>query len=157
MRAGLSEKETKIIFMSGKIFVYDELIELYQKMHAEDPSKGYDKKALEIFERKQGRVFLEEMGKSGARDFAGLPGAVKDSETDLENRMEKARATLRRHARRARTSRTRRVFKPWKLILQQLRADYHTLQEEIRTKPPGLLCPEASGAGRPRRYPGEDA
>ena len=37
MRAGLSEKEAKIIFMSGKIFVYDELIELYEKMHARGP------------------------------------------------------------------------------------------------------------------------
>ncbi len=94
MRAGLSQKETKIIFMSGKMFVYDELIELYRKMHAQDPSKGYDKKALEIFERKQGRVFLEEMGKSGARNFSGLPTELKESETDLEDRMEKARANI---------------------------------------------------------------
>ena len=39
-------------------------------------------------------MFLEEMGKSGARDFSGLPGTVKDSETDLENRMEKAQANI---------------------------------------------------------------
>jgi len=136
MRAGLSEKEAKIIFMSGKIFVYDELIELYQKMHAEDPSRGYDKKALETFERKQGRVFLEEMGKSGARDFSGLPGTVKDSETDLENRMEKAQADIA--AERSKDAKQRDTVRLQALeaSLQQIRAAYRTLQEEIGAKYP---------------------
>ncbi len=148
MRAGLSEQETKIIFMSGKIFVYDELIELYQKMHAQDPSKGYDKKALEIFERKQGRVFLEEMGKSGARDFSGLPATVKESETDLENRMEKAQAGIA--AERSKDAKQRDAARLQNLEagLKQVRAAYRTLQEEIKAKYPdyyALKYPEPAG------------
>ena len=157
MRAGLVEQETKIIFMGEKIFVYDELIDLYQKMHAKDPSKGYDKKALEIFERKQGRVFLEEMGKSGARDFSGVPGTVKESETELENRMEKARAAIA--AERSKDAKQRDTARLLTLEagLEQLLISSRALREEIRTKIPRLLCLEVSGTGRPQRYPGEGA
>ncbi len=136
MRAGLSAQETKIIFMSEKIFVYDELIEIYEKMHAKDPSKGYDKKAFEIFERKQGRVFLEEMGKSGARDFAGLPGTVKESETDLENRMEKALAGVVAERSKEEDQRDPERLQALEASFQQIRAAYRTLQEEIGAKYP---------------------
>jgi len=136
MRAGLSEKETKIIFMSGKIFVYDELIELYQKMHAKDPSKGYDKKALEIFERKQGRVFLEEMGKSGARNFAGLPGTVKDRETDLENQIEKAKVDFVEERSKEASQQDTARLQAMEANLQQIQAASHIIQEEIRAKYP---------------------
>ena len=136
MRAGLSEKEARISFMGEKIFVYDELIELYQKMHAKDPSMGYDKKALEIFERKQGRVFLEEMGKSGARDFSGLPGTVKDIETDLENRMEKAQASVAAERSKEADQRDTARLQALEAGLQQTRAAYRTLQEELRANYP---------------------
>ncbi len=71
LRAGL-EKEHKISFMRGRLYVYDELIALLQSLHPNHPKKGYDRKAIETFERKQGRVLLEEMGQSGARRFSGL-------------------------------------------------------------------------------------
>jgi len=148
MRTGLSEKETKITFMMEKIFVYDELIELYQKMHAKEPSKGYDEKALEIFERKQGRVFLEEMGKSGTRDFAGLPGAVKDSETDLENRMEKATGMIAAERSKSSSQQDATLIQALKSDLEKIRVAYHALREEIRTKYPdyyALKFPEPAG------------
>ena len=31
-------------------------------MHQKYPNQNYDRKALEVFERKQGRIFLEEIG-----------------------------------------------------------------------------------------------
>ncbi|MGC9966359.1 MAG: CHAT domain-containing protein [Syntrophobacteraceae bacterium] len=136
MRTGLSQKEVRIVFMSGKIFVYDELIELYRKMHAGDPSKGYDKKALEIFERKQGRVFLEEMGKSGARDFAGLPAAVKDSEADLENRFEKAGVEIVEERSKGANQMDTARLHTLEAGLQQVRTALGTLREEIRAKYP---------------------
>ena len=89
LRAGLGSKESKSTYMKNKLFVYDELIELLRSLHEKDPAKGYDREALEIFERKQGRLFLEEMGQSGARNFAGLPEQVKSQETELENRLDK--------------------------------------------------------------------
>ena len=107
-------------------------------MHVEDASKGYDKKALEIFERKQGRVFLEEIGKSGARDFSGLPRAVKDNETDLENRMDKVQAAMVAELPKVQIIWTRRVS-TLEAGMQQFRAAYRALQEEIRIKCPTTM------------------
>jgi hypothetical protein len=45
--------------MRDKLQIYDKLIKLLQSQHLNHPHKHYDRKALEIFERKQGRVFLE--------------------------------------------------------------------------------------------------
>ncbi len=80
LRAGLEEKEHKLSFMRGRRYVYDELIALLQSLHTNHPNKHYDRKALKIFERKQGRVFLEEMGQSGARLFTGLPQKITQQE-----------------------------------------------------------------------------
>ena len=94
MRAGLAEKEYKLGFMRNKLAVYDEVIDLLYTLHWQYPDKGYDRKAFEIFERKQGRIFLEEMGESGARIFAGLPEDIVKRERDLELHLEKTRKQL---------------------------------------------------------------
>ncbi len=72
----LLTNEHKTSFMRRKIFIYDELIALLQYQHSKQPNKGYDRKSLEIFERKQGRLFLEEMGQSGVRRFSGLDDEI---------------------------------------------------------------------------------
>ena len=94
LRAGLLDREARTSFMENKFFVYDECIELLVNLHQQYPHKGYDRKALEIFERKQGRTFLEEMGKSGARNFAGLPEEVRAKESDLEAQLESCQTLL---------------------------------------------------------------
>ena len=136
MRAGLSEDEARISFMSDKISVYDELIGLYQKMHDKDPSKGYDRKALEIFERREGRVFQEEMGKSGAREFAGLPAAVKGAETDFEDQMEKVRADIVRERSRQPAQMDTERLQVLNADLEQIKAAYQDLQKDIGEKYP---------------------
>ena len=80
LRAGLTDKTHRLSFMQDKLYVYDDFITLLQRLHDEHPDKGYDRKALEIFERKQGRVFLEEIGKSGAQRFAHLPYEIVQEE-----------------------------------------------------------------------------
>ena len=80
--------------MEDKFAVYDELIALLSRLHQAFPKKGYDQKAFEIFERKQGRIFLEQMGKTGARRFAGLPEAVRQHEELLETQLENTRRDL---------------------------------------------------------------
>ncbi len=94
LRAGLTEKEHKYAFMRERLYIYDELIDWLQTLHQQHPDKGYDRKALEIFERKQGRVFLEEMGQSGARFFAGLPEAVAQRERALASQLPQTRKQL---------------------------------------------------------------
>ena len=123
LRAGLTEKEYKISFMRKKLFLYDELIDLLHTLHKKYPDQGYDQKALEIFERKQGRVFLEEMGKSGARNFAGVPEAILQHERELELQLEHARTRLT-------NERSRPVIEQNTLFIKNLGERVHTLQAE---------------------------
>jgi CHAT domain-containing protein/tetratricopeptide (TPR) repeat protein len=94
MRQELAQKEMKTSFMESRMHVYDELIEIYMLLHRNDPEKGYDRQSFEIFERKQGRVFLEEMGKSGVRYFSGIPGEVVETESRLTAELQKTRAAF---------------------------------------------------------------
>ena len=88
----LLSKEHKTSFMRNKLFVYDELIALLQSQHSVQPQKGYDRKAFETFERKQGRLFLEEMGESGARRFAGLDNKIVQAEQQLIYKWQKLKS-----------------------------------------------------------------
>jgi len=85
-------KEHKTSFIRDKLYIYDELITLLQSQHSIHPKKDYDRKALETFERKQGRLFLEEMGQSGARRFSGLDNAVVEAEQSLTLKWKKLKA-----------------------------------------------------------------
>jgi tetratricopeptide (TPR) repeat protein len=88
----LLTKEHKTSFMRGKLYVYDELIAFLQSLHPAQPKKGYARKAFETFERKQGRLFLEEMGQSGARRFAGLDNEILEAEQALTLKLQQAQS-----------------------------------------------------------------
>jgi CHAT domain-containing protein/Tfp pilus assembly protein PilF len=91
LRTGLKEKEHKLSFMPSNVYVYEEFITLLQTLHQQQPTKNYDRKALTIFERKQGRVFLEEMGKSGAWRFGGVPEETSRKDREFEQKIATAR------------------------------------------------------------------
>ena len=123
LRAGLVDTGQRLSFMQNKLFVYDELIELLQKLHKKHPNKGYDRKALEIFERKQGRVFLEEMGKSGVRLFSGVPKRITQRELDLLNQLQQIHNHLV-------DERSKPFMEQDKEFIQVLEKDKRTLQAE---------------------------
>ncbi len=134
LRAGLGSKESKSTYMKNKLFVYDEFIELLRSLHEKDPTKGYDRDALEIFERKQGRLFLEEMGQSGTRNFAGLPPEVKSRETDLEGRLDKLQATLSKERSQPQPDQGR--LQMLENELQQAREAFQALKVELQDRHP---------------------
>ena len=136
LRAGLSEKEHKLSFMQDKLFVYDELIDLLHSLHQQQPDKGYDRKALEIFERKQGRIFLEEMGQSGARLFAGLPETITLRELELEIQLEQARNRLIDERTQPVSEQQRERIKNLEQQEKTLQTEQESLQATIRTDYP---------------------
>ena len=83
LRESISNKDNKLSFIQNKLSFYDEYIMLLNRLHKDNPNKGYDKKALEIFERKQGRILLEELGKSATSRFAGISSNIRDNEIFL--------------------------------------------------------------------------
>ncbi|OQW92154.1 MAG: hypothetical protein BWK78_02515, partial [Thiotrichaceae bacterium IS1] len=94
LRSHIEENDHKSSFIQDKLFVYDEFIAFLQSEHQKTPNLDYDEKAFETFERKQGRVFLEQIGKSGARRFKGLSEEDFKKEKELEDRVAAARKNL---------------------------------------------------------------
>jgi CHAT domain-containing protein/Tfp pilus assembly protein PilF len=134
LRAGLAEKENRTSFMQTKQHVYDGFIELLRSLHEKNPTKGYDRDALEIFERKQGRLFLEEIGKSGARNFAGLPEEVKNREGELENRRNQVQVTFEKARSQSQVDASRLIS--LEADMEQVKSALKALQDELRSKYP---------------------
>jgi len=136
LRTGLTEKEHKLSFMQRKMFVYDELIDLLQDLHQKHPNKGYDRKALEIFERKQGRVFLEEMGQSGARLFAGIPEILTQHELDLDLQLEQTLTQLGDKRAKMITKQNKELIQNLEERENTLLVEQEALQNTIKTEYP---------------------
>ncbi|MCP4396722.1 MAG: tetratricopeptide repeat protein [bacterium] len=136
LRAGLAQKEHKLSFMQGKLHVYDELLDLLFRLHKHHPDKGYARKALEIFERKQGRIFLEEMGQSGARLFAGLPKTIVQRETELETQLEQLRNRLSGERASAVSDEGRERIKTLEQHEKILQSKQQALQTRIKSEYP---------------------
>lgn len=136
LRAGLVERGQQASFLSENLFAYDEFIQLLLRLQAEEPGQGYDRKAFEVFERKQGRVFLEEVGASGARRFAGLPPSVIQRETDLGDQL----AAIRSHLLEERSKPADRLSQERVHALEQrlqtLERDRRALETEIKANYP---------------------
>ncbi len=138
LRAGLVDKENRTTFMQNKLHVYDALIDLLRSLHEKEPTKGYDRDSLEIFERKQGRLFLEEIGRSGARNFAGMPEEVKSRETELENRRNNLQIALEKERSKSQPDRPR--VQTLEAELEQAGTALKALQAELRTNYPDYFA-----------------
>ena len=83
LRAGLGDKNQRTSFLRTKQFLYDLYVKYLMDLNRRFPDKGYDRKALEIFERQQARTFLEQVAQSATRAFAGVPSEVSSEEQTL--------------------------------------------------------------------------
>ena len=132
IRAALSVKENRLFFMRDNFVAYDQYIKVLQTLHEKYPSKDYDKKSLEIFERKQGRLFLEQMGKSGARNFAGLPDEVKKKEDKLEASLTILQSRLSKERSKHPEVRDADHIRELEKRIKQFKSDQTTLQKKIQ-------------------------
>ncbi len=93
LRAGLELGE-RSKFFGPKLGLYDEYIAYLLELDAKFPGQGYDRKALEIFERKSARAVLEQVGQSAAQHFRGVPAEVVAAEREADGAAERAQAAL---------------------------------------------------------------
>src|SRR5271166_5944213 len=93
-RAGLGATSARTTYFSTKLSLYDDFIQYLWQLNARFPGKGYDRQALQILERKQAREALEQIGRSAARQFAGVPESVVTSDTEAELAVDDARTML---------------------------------------------------------------
>jgi len=132
MREGISEKESRTVFMQNKLFIYDEFIINLKKLHEKDPKKSYDKKSFEIFERKQGRVFLEQMGESGSRNFEGFPDDMREKEIELATRLEKKWAEIAGQRSKSFEQQDKKLIQELDAEIENISKEQSELQESIR-------------------------
>jgi CHAT domain-containing protein len=86
LRANISENEganARSSFFRSTLYVYDSYIDYLLELDRLEPNKGHDKKALEIFERREGRAFLEQVSRSSASTFAGADPKLVNQENAL--------------------------------------------------------------------------
>jgi CHAT domain-containing protein len=105
LRGALPETGSRTSFFQQALFVYDDCIAYLLDLDRRFPDKGYDRKAFEIFERRQARTLLEEISQSAAHGFSGVPRAVSDHEAtnaaeivQLEKSLAQARSTAQTSA-----------------------------------------------------------
>jgi tetratricopeptide (TPR) repeat protein/CHAT domain-containing protein len=96
VRAALGAVAERRSYFENKLFVYDEYVDYLRELDGRFPGRGYDRQALDIFEREQGRAFLEEVGQSSARRFSGVPPEVTARESELARAAERVDAQLAR-------------------------------------------------------------
>ncbi|MGE0083099.1 MAG: CHAT domain-containing protein [Desulfococcaceae bacterium] len=135
-RSSLRDSEFKIGYMQDKQEVYDDYIEALHTLHRQHPKDGYDRRAFEIFERKQGRTFLEEMGKSGARQYAGLPEAVRQEEAGLEKQIGLLSGQLSIQREKAPEKRDLKAVQRIEAEMKQVQSDLKKLEKIIQTAYP---------------------
>lgn len=138
VRAGLGETSYKLSFIQDKLEVYDEFLTLLYHLHGQHPDKKYAHQALEVFERKQARVFLEEIGQSGARRFRGLPDSIVDEETRLLRASSNIRALI--EAEQAKPKRNLALIQDWEAQLANLKAERQRFEQRLHREYPGYYA-----------------
>ena len=140
IREGISKKENRNAFMWDKIFIYDEFITLLRKLHQKHPGKGYDKKSFEIFERKQGRIFLEQMGESGARNFGDFPKELRDKESELQTALAKKQSRLADERSKSSNDRDTKGIRKLETEINGIRTEQEKFKAEIAKNHPDYFA-----------------
>jgi len=105
IRGALPDAGSRTSFFVQALPVYDNYIAYLLDLNRRFPGKGYDRKAFEIFERRQARTLLEQISQSAAHGFSGVPRAVSQQEStmtveiaQLQSSLTQARSTSRTDA-----------------------------------------------------------
>jgi CHAT domain-containing protein/tetratricopeptide (TPR) repeat protein len=156
--AGSSMPEARSAFFATTLQVYDRYIEYLIDLDRRYPGKGYDRKAFDVFERRQGRALLEEIGKSAARRFSGVSPSLVAGLAQNDTAVTNVERTL---ARALSSSNVGPQVAALQERLRALQARQTALETEIKKRYPRfyhLLHPDPLDVGTLQRsvlYPNE--
>jgi CHAT domain-containing protein/Tfp pilus assembly protein PilF len=94
MRARVLSQQLRTSFFASRQDAYEFEIDLLMRMHAREPSKGYDAAALEVSERARARGLLESLSESGVDLRKGADPALLGRERELSQRLSAKAARL---------------------------------------------------------------
>lgn len=126
------KEQNKLTYFSlaERLAPYDKTINVLTTLHTKYPRKNYATRAFDIFERKQGRVFLEQMGRSGTRRFSELPDEISQKEDTLVRQIENTQKSLS-------TQRIQKIDQQDKSLIKRLEQqlkDLETQQQKLQNK-----------------------
>jgi CHAT domain-containing protein len=84
LRSTISDANARASFFAQALPVYDAYIAYLVTLDQRFPGRGYDARSFAVFERRQARVFLEQVAASAARSFSGIPDSLIDKERQLD-------------------------------------------------------------------------
>ena len=137
LRGALPEAGSRTAFFEQALFVYDDYIGYLLDLDRRFPGKGYDRKAFDVFERRQSRTLLEEISQSAAHGFSGVPRTVSDQESVYIAEIGNSRPVSRKRALRAKP--VRRKLPRWKPS-SRLRQKHDSLEADIRSRYPAYYA-----------------
>jgi len=123
LRTGLGTKSERTSFLGTASLLYNEYVAFLLDLHRRFPDKGYDRKALEIFEQQQARTFLEQIAQSAAQNFAGVPSALSNEEQTLSAQIAQVQMAL---------AKARSPAQPQAALIASLDAEAATLATQER-------------------------
>lgn len=91
VRAGYGTADDRAAFLAGRIPVYDLYVAYLRELDGRYPNQGYDRLALQVFERKQARALLEELARSNIVRFREIPDDIVARDRTTQSALEAAR------------------------------------------------------------------
>jgi len=145
LKTGLNVDPAKLSFMRDKFSVYDEAILFMTDCFRKTKDNNYAIRAFNIFERKQGRLFAEAIGRAGAVNFAGVPDEIHKAYDNSVRRLKAYQATRNSEFRKARVDRLRRLDqlitdqnRKSKALNERIKKDYPAFHALIHPQPVSL-------------------
>lgn len=130
LRSGLSVTE-RASYLQDKLSVYDEYVAYLLDLDRRFPGKGYDRRALEILERKESRTVLEQIARSAAQRFRGVPASIVTQDRVTQAALDAAHQALTRAgagvAARARLNAATAQRRSFEIMVQRTYPEYYAL------------------------------
>jgi CHAT domain-containing protein/tetratricopeptide (TPR) repeat protein len=135
---GLKEEERSSL-IGGKIYVYQEFIELLLQLHRKTADRRYDRMAFEVSEKSKSRTFQELMAKAGAKIALSGDETFKkmvEREQQLIGETTNLRNLLAKELSKPDKGRNEEVINSLKEQIFRLGKDLNILEKEIEAKYP---------------------
>lgn len=132
LRSKIVFEKDRLFFDSDRLYVYDEFISLLMVLHGRYPESKYDRKAFEMFERRQGRQFMEQLRRSSVVHFRNVPDDIIRQERDLEQNLIEIRYAVFELSRN-KLQLNKSLLSELKGRLLQFERDHQLLRDNIKT------------------------
>jgi len=139
VRSVLSTEDFKVGFLERKIDVYEKTIQLLEKLHEQQPLKGYDRQSFQFAEKAKARAFLDLLAEARADVSKGVDQKFKQQERNVLGEISHIQTNLRD---------SNLIEREWERLtseLKQVEEKQEALKREIRrsnVKYANLVYPE---------------